>query len=57
MREIHYISTETLNLEALQEIIVNQKILELSEEAKVNVQKCRDYLDKKWLRILSLFMA
>jgi len=47
MKEIHYISTETLSLEALQEIIVNQKTLELSEEAKVNVQKCRDYLDKK----------
>jgi len=47
MREVHYISTETLTLEDLQEIIVNQKTLELSEEAKVNVQKCRDYLDKK----------
>ena len=47
MREIHYISTEVLTLEALQEIIVNQKTLELSEEAKVNVQKCRDYLDNK----------
>lgn len=47
MSEIHYISTETLTLEALQEIIVNQKKLELSDEAKINVQKCRDYLDKK----------
>ena len=47
MSDIHYISTETLTLESLQEIIVNQKKLELSEEAKVNVQKCRDYLDKK----------
>ena len=46
MSDIHYISTEILTLESLQEIIVNQKKLELSEEAKVNVQKCRDYLDK-----------
>ena len=47
MRDIHYISTETITLETLQEILVNDKALELSEEAKVNVQKCRDYLDKK----------
>ncbi|MDQ8013532.1 MAG: aromatic amino acid ammonia-lyase, partial [Flavobacterium nitrogenifigens] len=47
MREIHYISSETITLETLQEILSQNKILELSEEAKVNVQKCRDYLDKK----------
>ena len=47
MREIHYISTETITLETLQEILSHDKALELSEEAKVNVQKCRDYLDKK----------
>ena len=47
MREVHYISTETITLETLQEILSFDKVLELSEEAKVNVQKCRDYLDKK----------
>ncbi|MHC0443534.1 aromatic amino acid lyase, partial [Flavobacterium sp. 3-210] len=44
---MHYISSETITLETLQEILSQNKILELSEEAKVNVQKCRDYLDKK----------
>ncbi|WP_367753925.1 histidine ammonia-lyase [Flavobacterium sp. WC2430] len=47
MDNTHYISTEILSLEIVQEIIVQHKSIELSEEAKVNIQKCRDYLDKK----------
>ena len=47
MENIHYISTEELSLDGLQEIIAHHKTLELSEEAKVNIQKCREYLDKK----------
>ena len=47
MENTHYISTEVLSLEQLQDIISQHKSLELSEEAKVNIQKCRDYLDKK----------
>jgi histidine ammonia-lyase len=47
MENIHYISSEVLSLEKLQEIIDLHKSLSLSEEAKVNIQKCRDYLDKK----------
>lgn len=43
----HYISTEILSLENLKEIISKQKTLALSDEAKVNIQKCRDYLDAK----------
>jgi len=47
MSNIHYISTDVLSLEAIQEIIFQHKKLELSEEARVNIQKCRDYLDAK----------
>lgn len=47
MDNTHYISTELLSLEALEEIISHHKALALSEEAKINIQKCRDYLDKK----------
>jgi len=47
MEKTHYISTEVLSLETIQEIISNQKMLALSDEAKVNIQKCRDYLDAK----------
>jgi histidine ammonia-lyase len=47
MNNTHYISTDVLSLEALQEIISHHKTLELSEEAKINIQKCREYLDKK----------
>jgi histidine ammonia-lyase len=47
MDNIHYISTEVLSLEKVQEIVSYHKSLALSDEAKVNIQKCRDYLDKK----------
>jgi histidine ammonia-lyase len=47
MSNIHYISTDVLSLEDVQEIIYQNKILELSEDARVNIQKCRDYLDAK----------
>ncbi|MEO0045388.1 MAG: Histidine ammonia-lyase [Bacteroidota bacterium] len=47
MEHSHYISTEVLTLETLQEIIAEHKTLALSEEAKLNIQQCRDYLDQK----------
>jgi histidine ammonia-lyase len=47
MENTHYISSELLQLEMLQEIISEHKSLALSEEAKLNIQKCREYLDKK----------
>ncbi|WP_395052395.1 histidine ammonia-lyase [Flavobacterium sp.] len=47
MDNSHYISSEVLHLEQLQEIISQHKTLALSEEAKINIQKCRAYLDKK----------
>ena len=47
MDNIHYISTETLSLETLQEIISQHKSLALSDEVKINIQKCREYLDSK----------
>ena len=47
MEHSHYISTEVLSLEKLQVIITQHKTLSLSEEAKVNIQKCRAYLDQK----------
>jgi len=47
MDNSHYISTDVLSLEDLQEIIGHNKKLALSEEATSNIEKCRDYLDKK----------
>ncbi len=47
MDNTHYISTEVLSLEALQEIISHHKKLSLSEEARINIEKCRVYLDAK----------
>lgn len=47
MDNTHYINTEVLSLETLQEIISQHKSLALSDQAKVNIQKCREYLDAK----------
>ncbi|HOD10037.1 MAG TPA: aromatic amino acid lyase, partial [Flavobacterium sp.] len=47
MDTTHYISTEVLTLEQLQQIVSQGKSIALSEEAKVNIQKCRTYLDNK----------
>jgi histidine ammonia-lyase len=46
MDNTHYISTDLLSLEVVQEIISQNKHLALSEEAKVNIQNVV-YLDKK----------
>ncbi|MFY7741027.1 MAG: histidine ammonia-lyase [Flavobacterium sp.] len=47
MDHYHYISSDLLSLDTINQILIENKSLALSEEAKVNIQKCRDYLDKK----------
>lgn len=47
MDNTHFISTKQLSLEMVHEIISFHKSLALSDDAKQNIQKCRDYLDKK----------
>jgi histidine ammonia-lyase len=47
MDNYHYISSEVLSIETVNEIISHHKLLSLSEESTINIQKCRDYLDKK----------
>ena len=47
MDNTHYISAQVLTLETLQDIISQNKTLALSEEATVNIKKCREYLDQK----------
>jgi histidine ammonia-lyase len=44
---MHNISTKHLDLNTINEIITSNKKLSLSEEAKNNIIKCREYLDKK----------
>lgn len=44
---IHYISSEHLTVEQISEIIYGGYKLELSEDAKQRIRKCRNYLDKK----------
>jgi histidine ammonia-lyase len=47
MENTHYISSDVLSIEKIQHIISNNLILSLSEEAKINIEKCRVYLDQK----------
>src|SRR5690606_12848838 len=47
METIHYISSDLLSIEVVNEIITQGKKLELSEEATLNIEKCRTYLDEK----------
>lgn len=47
MEITHYISSSTLTIEDIHHITIEHKKLALSEEAKVNIQKCRDYLNQK----------
>jgi histidine ammonia-lyase len=47
MEHAHYISSELLTLEVLQDILAQDKKLALSEKAKMNIEKCRTYLDQK----------
>lgn len=46
MEDIHYISSNVLTIEKLQEILAYGKI-DLSEEARANIVNCREYLDNK----------
>ena len=43
----HYISSEKLTLDRVQEIIDNKMTIALSDDAIARINKCRNYLDKK----------
>ena len=45
--KIHHISAEQLSFERIAQILNNNTKLELSEDAKSRIVKCREYLDKK----------
>jgi len=47
MTNTYYISNNTLSLEELNIIITENRPLALSEEAIANINKCREYLDRK----------
>lgn len=47
MNTTHYISSDVFSLELLQEIVSQNQKLDLSEEARLNIVKCREYLDHK----------
>ena len=47
MNKIHQISAEHLTIEQIGEIIKNSTKLELSEDARQRIIRCREYLDNK----------
>ena len=47
MSTTHYISSKTINLSVIQEVISNDMQIELSDESIKRIEKCRKYLDAK----------
>ncbi|GHA49865.1 histidine ammonia-lyase [Salinimicrobium marinum] len=47
MSEHHYISSSVLDLEEIHSIITGKRKLALSDEARINIEKARKYLDDK----------
>ncbi|WP_340066623.1 histidine ammonia-lyase [Ascidiimonas aurantiaca] len=47
MKKTHYVSSDILDLTEIHDILINDKLLDLSEEARHNIEKCRKFLDKK----------
>jgi histidine ammonia-lyase len=47
METVHYISSDVFTIEKLNEILVQNQKIQLSEEARANIVNCRDYLDRK----------
>ena len=47
METIHYVSSDVLSLEIVNDILTQDKKLALSEEARGNIERCRIYLDEK----------
>ena len=49
MDNTHYITSDVISIEDVNQIIYQGKLIALSEEVKVNIEKCREYLDHKML--------
>ena len=47
MKNTHYVSSDILDLTEIHDILIHDKQLGLSEEARLNIKKCRQFLDKK----------
>jgi histidine ammonia-lyase len=47
MEKIHYISSQQLNFEKIEEILEQDYTIQLSEEARDKIINCRNYLDRK----------
>ena len=47
MKEIHYISSDHLNLSKLNDIVSTNIPIALSENSREKITNCRDFLDSK----------
>ncbi|MCX2680873.1 histidine ammonia-lyase [Galbibacter sp. EGI 63066] len=47
MDEFYYISSDVLDIETIFNVVENKLKLRLSDEAKINIERCRKYLDNK----------
>ena len=51
MNNVYYVGSGELTFDLIERIINENLKLELAPEAKLRIQKCRDYLDKKTAEI------
>ena len=49
MDNTHYITSDVISIDDVNQIINQGKLIALSDEVKLNIEKCRDYLDHKML--------
>ncbi len=47
MEKKHLVSREVIDWKIIQDLLTNNSKLELSDESRQKIQKCRDYLDKR----------
>jgi len=47
MNSVHYIDSKWLDLKIINDLILSDKKIELSEDAKARIINCRDFLDEK----------
>ncbi|MBN1131633.1 MAG: histidine ammonia-lyase [Bacteroidales bacterium] len=47
MKQVHFISSETIDWKKIKAILKNRLHLQLSDEATIKIQRCRKYLDER----------
>lgn len=57
MSNVYYVGSEPLTFDSIELILTQNMKLELSQEVRERIQRCRDYLDRKSNNRMVRFMA